>query len=380
MIKALEGNVIFPDCVRYAQILIESERISNILFYRDDFVRPDFVADQSQFISPGFVDLQINGGFGKEFKTDSDAVNWVRERITQFGTTAICPTITTRRLETYEEYLAQLRAKLRNHSLGAKFLGFHLEGPFLNPKKVGAQSADLLREPADCRYENYISKDVVIVTLSPELRGAHEFIQRLIADGIKVGIGHSLASYDELVRIFDPNNMMIVHVFNAMADLNSRNPGIVGAALERNDFFVSAIADGIHVDPAVIRILWKAKQDKLKLFGITDGSAVLGLEHGIHNVGTRKIEKRDDRAVLAGTDTLVGSILTLNIAARNLVKFTGCTVNEAVNAVSLSPAIFLGRENDIGQIRIGNSADLIIFDESFDVSLTLVAGNIVWKK
>lgn len=379
MIKSIEGHIIFPDRVQLGQLLIDGQRISKIRLERRDFRDADLKLTDDEIISPGFVDVQINGAFGKEFKTDIDAVEIVRRGVLQFGTTAICPTVTTRKLATYREHLSGLRQNSKQGA-GAKVLGFHLEGPFLNPKKVGAQSADLLALPIDCKYGEYVSDDVSIVTLSPELEGAPELIRRLISDGKRVGVGHSLVAYRDLVKIFDPKDMMIVHAFNAMADLGARSPGVIGAALERDDYFVSLIADGIHVDPTVVRILWKAKRDKSKLFGITDGSAVLGLKPGIHKIGSRSIERRTDRAVLEGTETLVGSVLTLNVAARNIREFTGCEVNEAINAVSLYPARFLGRDNDIGQIKVGNAADFAIIDRNFEVQRTIIDGLVVWSR
>jgi len=377
MTKVIEGTLHLPEGESFGQVTINSQHIVALTCERANFVQADLKVPKGHFISPGFIDLQINGAFGKEFKSDVDAVDVITKSLPQFGTTAFCPTITTRELSTYGEHIAALK----NHysvGVGAKMLGFHLEGPFLNPKKTGAQNAELLKSPSDCDLSKYATDDVTIVTLAPELDGAQAAINTLINSGKKVGIGHSLVSYEELVKVFDPDNMMIVHLFNAMDALQSRSPGVIGAALERDDYFVSLIADGIHVDPAVIKIIWKCKKDKSKLFCITDGSAVAGLPIGIYPIGSRKIEKLCDRAVIEGTTTLVGSVLTQNIAAKNLRLFTGCSMSEAVNTVSLNPATFLGMANSIGQIRIGNDADLVIHDEDFNILQTFINGKSVW--
>lgn len=373
----IEARLVLPDRVEYGQLTVCDGCISAIAFDRSEFLAADLVVDPQHLVSPGFIDLQVNGAFGKEFKTDVDAIDVVTSGLLRFGTTSICPTVTTRDLASYPSHLAALK----QHSRGGrccKVLGFHLEGPFLNPRKVGAQSAELLRTPSECDYSAYATSDVVMVTLSPELAGSPDFVRTLIADGKKVGIGHSLVEYDALTKLFDPKHMLIVHVFNAMEPLQSRSPGIVGAALDRDDYYVSIIVDGIHVDPAIVRIVWKCKQDRRRLIAITDGSSVSGMPPGVHSIGSRKIEKLVDRAVLEGTTTLVGSILTQNVAARNLCTFTGCSISEAVNSVSLNPAAFLGLENQIGQIKVGNRADLVIHDENFEVLSTYVEGHVAW--
>jgi len=377
MHSIFEGRLVLPDSVTYGQLTINNGRIENILVDPEEFSTPNVKLLDDQLICPGFVDVQINGSFGKEFKSDVDAIGVVRANIPKFGTTSFCPTVTTRPLNTYSEHLELLIKNIGGQ--GAKVLGFHLEGPFLNPSKVGAQNADLLHNPSDCAFDEFPTKNVSIVTLSPELEGSNKFISKLIENGIKVGVGHSLISYEDLTSLFDEKHMMIVHVFNAMADLNSRKPGVVGVALEKDEYFVSLIADGIHVDPVTVRIFWKAKTNKEKVICITDGSAVAGMELGVHQIGARSIEKREDRAVLVGTETLVGSILTLNVAAKNLMNFTKCSLNEAINCATLNPATYLGRQDEIGQLRIGNAADLVIMDDAFNVRQTYIDGALVWS-
>jgi N-acetylglucosamine-6-phosphate deacetylase len=379
MTRVIEGMLVLPNEVRLGQVTIVNGQIGRVTLDEAAFVEPDVRVPRSLFVSPGFVDIQINGAFGKEFKTDVDALNPISEGLPKFGTTAICPTVTTRELTSYHDHLAALLKHYTSRT-GTKILGFHLEGPFLNPKKVGAQNADLLKTPIQCDYSNYVTGDVLIVTLSPELDGSRDLIRSLLADGKKIGVGHSTIGYSELIELFDGENMMIVHVFNAMDGLQARAPGLAAAALERDDYYVSIIADGIHVDPAVVRVVWKCKQDKGRLICITDGSAVSGLPTGTHAIGARRIQKLPDRAVLEGTSTLVGSILTQNVAARNLRSFTGCSISQAVNAVSLSPATFLGKEARIGRIVAGGAADLVVHDENFEVEHTYIDGNLVWSR
>ena len=377
MTETIEGNLVLADGVALGQLVMRDGKIERIITNRKSFQPSALRLPDDHIVSPGFIDLQINGAFGKEFKSDVDAISGVCEGLPKFGTTSFCPTVTTKPFSEYSDHLKKLKS-MASRSTGAKWIGFHLEGPFLNPGKVGAQAADLMMEPAECEIPQYLSEDVCIVTFSPELRGGKEFIDQLISRGLRVGVGHSLISYDELVEVFDPDRMMIVHVYNAMSDLNSRKPGVLGTALDRDDFYCSIIADGIHVSPPSVRIFWKCKQDKSKVMFITDGSAVAGLDEGIHQIGTRAIEKRADRAVLKGTETLVGSILTLNVAVRNMIEFTGCPVHEAVNCASLNPARYLGISDKTGELREGLAADIAVLNSNFDVVRTYVDGNLVW--
>lgn len=378
-VRTFEGRLLLDHGVVTGQITIEGSRITRVVTEPARFSAATDVLPKGHVLSPGFIDVQINGAFGREFKTDRDAVSHVSDRLPEFGTTAFCATVTTMRVDSYGTHLAQL-VEDAGGANGARFLGFHLEGPALNAEKVGAQAANLLTLPADLVLDDYIDNSVRIVTLAPELDGAGKFIDDLVSRGVKVGVGHSMISYEDLVALFDPANMMIVHAYNAMADLNSRRPGVIGAALDRSDYYTSVIADRIHVSDPSLRILWNAKTDKSKLISITDGSAVTGLPVGIHRVGSRSIEKRVDRAVLEGTETLVGSTLTLDAAARNLRHVTQCTTAEALHCMTINPARFLGIDGEFGALIEGARADLVILDEDLVVQQTYVDGKLAWDR
>jgi len=375
----IEGRMVQSQEVITGQIHIKGGAIADVVSDRDSFQPASIRLAQDQVVVPGFVDIQINGAFGKEFKTDLDAVEVISHGLPEFGTTAFCPTVTTMASDRYTTWLDGLAASA-SRADGAIPLGFHLEGPALNPEKVGAQNSDLLRSPGDLDAAMYGRSDLRILTLAPELPGSWELASTLIGQGVRVGVGHSLIDYDDLVGSFDPAHMLVVHAFNAMADLNSRKPGVIGAVLDRDDFYCSVIADRIHVSDPTLRVLWKAKRDKSKIIGITDGSAVTGLDVGVHQIGSRSIEKREDRAVLEGTETLVGSTLTLDAAVRNLVAVTGCSLPEAVACVTRNPATLLGIGERKGSIAIGMDADLAVLDSSLRVVSTLIGGCTVWSK
>jgi len=378
MKKVIEGNLILPTQVIYGQVVIEGELIAKIITEKKDFLTPDIVINSDNFLSPGFIDIQINGAFGKEFKTDEDAIEVISNKIYKFGVTSFCPTVTTSELSKYNTFVLKL---IENHKskAGTKFLGLHFEGPALNPQKVGAQNASLLKTPNELDLDLYLNPKVKMVTFSPELNGANEFITELLKRKIKIGFGHSTINYEKVTEIFDENNMLIVHLFNAMDGLSSREPGLVGAGMANDNYYLSVIPDGIHLHPQTLNIVWKSKENKRKLICISDGSAVLGLEIGTYQIGERTIIKSETTATLP-SGTLVGSILTLNRAVKNLMSFCNASLSEAVNTVSLNPATYLGLENEIGQIKEGNKADLVVLNSDMNVEKTFINGGLIYER
>ena len=376
MIQVIEGNIIFPNKSEFGQLVIQDQKIAEIILNKSEFKVADVIAKDNEFISAGFIDLQINGAFGKEFKTDEDAIQVVSNEIYKFGTTSFCPTVTTSDINKYPSFTASL-IKNYKYEGQTKLIGLHLEGPMLNPQKVGAQNASLLKNPSEIEIEKYVNPNVKIVTFSPELEGSEILIEELKKRNIKIGFGHSTITYEQVTKLFDPNNMMIVHLFNAMDGLGSREPGLAGAGMA-NDYYFSIIPDGIHLHNATMKIIWNSKQNKNKVLSISDGSAVTGLELGTYNIGERVITKSETKATLPN-GTLVGSILTLNNAVKNLIAICGATLIEAVNTVSFNPATYLGLENEIGQIQKGNFADLLIFDENINITKTFINGKLIYN-
>lgn len=378
MKQVIEGNIVFPDRIQYGQVVISDDIISEIKTEKADFYKHNFLIDKNNYIAPGFIDIQINGAFGKEFKTDEDAIEIISNRIYKFGTTSFCPTVTTSEFGKYQTHTRKL---IENYKFNGqtKLIGLHLEGPMLNPKKVGAQSNTLLKQPSEIDFDSYISSSPRIVTFSPELEGTEQLITKLKQKNIKIGIGHSTISYENLLKVFDEKNMMIVHLFNAMEGLSSREPGLVGAGMANDNFTISLIVDGIHLHPATLRIIWKSKQDKNKVICISDGSAVTGLDNGVYQIGERTIHKSDKTATLPN-GTLVGSILTLNVAIRNMMNFCDCKLYEAANTVTLNPAMYLGLENKIGQIKDGCKADIVVFNSNIDVEMTFINGQLKFSR
>lgn len=327
----------------------------------------------ADLIAPGLIDLQLNGAFGLDFTVAPETVAAVAARLPQYGVTAFLPTLITSPLETYPTRL-QTIAQVR--SQGATILGVHLEGPFLSYGKRGAHNPAHLRPP---RVEDLAplldAGNVRLMTLAPELPGAAAMAAYLRAHGVVVSIGHTEASYDQAVAALDAGAGWGTHLFNAMPTLGHRQPGPVAALLERSLPPVGLIVDGIHVHPAMVRLVWRCKG----VSGITlvsDAMAALGMAPGVYQLSDQTVHVDAVSARLAD-GTLAGSILSVDQALRNIVAYTGCTPGQAVWMASATAADALGLRHK-GRLEEGYDADIVMLTPDLHVRRTLVGGRVVY--
>ena len=324
--------------------------------------------------APGFVDLQCNGGCGIDLASEPERLWELGAELPRWGVTAWLPTIVTSPPEVVERALATLDAGPPPGWVGAVPLGLHLEGPFLAPSKKGAHVAGLLRTPSREAIEGWTREaGVALVTLAPELDGASEVIRALVERGVVVSIGHSAADHGQARQAVDAGARWVTHLFNAMAPLHHRQPGLVGVALTDERLHVGLIADGIHVHPDVVAIAQRALGERLTL--VTDAVAALGMGPGEHQLGRARVTVTDDGVRLAD-GTLAGSDLSMDAAVRNLVSFTGCGPEVALAAASGTPARILGDERR-GALEPGRRADVVLLTQSLEVAATIVAGEVV---
>jgi N-acetylglucosamine-6-phosphate deacetylase len=290
--------------------------------------------------APGFVDLQLNGFAGVDFM-DADTAGYrrVEEAVLATGVTAYLPTFVTAPEETL---VAALQEVPRNA------LGVHLEGPFLSPNRLGAHSPAARRDPDPALLERLLAAGPVrLVTLAPELPGAHELIDVLKARGVSVSCGHSDATAAEAHAAFERGACAVTHLFNAMRPFVHREPGIVGAALARRDVTVQVILDGVHLAPEAAAIAWGLAAGRLAL--VTDAVA-----------GSWRL----------ADGTLAGTNLTMLEAVRNLHAL-GAPLAQALAAASTVPASVIGLDRRLAP---GNPADVVVLDESLEIRAVYVAG------
>ncbi|KAM5131105.1 N-acetylglucosamine-6-phosphate deacetylase isoform 2-T2 [Callospermophilus lateralis] len=265
--------------------------------------------------------------------------------------------------------------------------GVHLEGPFISQEKRGAHPEAHLRSFEAHAFHDVLATygpldNVRIVTLAPELGRSHEVIQALTAQGICVSLGHSVADLQAAEEAVQSGATFITHLFNAMLPFHHRDPGIVG--LLTSDrlppgrcIFYGMIADGIHTNPAALRIAYRAHPHGLVL--VTDAVPALGLGNGRHTLGQQDVEVDGLTAYVAGTKTLCGSIAPMDVCVRHFLQATGCSVEAALEAASLHPAQLLGLEKSKGSLDFGADADFVVLDDTLRVQATYISGELVWQ-
>lgn len=332
--------------------------------------------------APGFVDLHVHGGDGAQVNaaTAGEAAAGVR-RLARFharhGTTALLPTTVSDTPErTRESVLGIVQAMGDADPEGARVLGAHVEGPWLSPARAGAQDPAMLRDPDLAELEELLAAGegaIRIVTLAPELPGALELVGRLVAAGVVPSLGHTEADLATATRAFDLGARHVAHLFNAMAPLRHRAPGIAGAALTRADATVELIADGHHVHPTALALAAGAAATPVL---VTDATPAAGLPDGPHRLGSLDIVLEDGAVTLAGDRaTLAGSALTMDRAVRTFADAAGVPLADAFAAASASPAAVVCADGlELGRLAPGCAADVVVLEPDLSVAATIVRG------
>lgn len=298
--------------------------------------------------APGFVDLQVNGFAGIDFlEADAGGYRRAGEALLETGVTAFLPTFVT----APEERLVAALREVPASTGGPRVLGVHLEGPFLSPHRLGVHPAEHRRDPDPELLDRLLSAGPVrLVTLAPELPGAHALVRNLLDCGVAVSYGHSDATAEEAHAAFELGPKTVTHLFNAMRPFHHRDPGLAGAALARDDVVVQVILDGVHLAPETAALAWRAARGRLAL--VTDSTAVPG--------------GRTPEGVLAG------GTATMIEAARSLHAL-GASLEESIDAATAVPARLLGLR-EAGRLGVGLPADLVVLSEELEVERVLVDG------
>ncbi|KAJ8727034.1 hypothetical protein PYW08_015431 [Mythimna loreyi] len=357
------------------------------VFYVEQLQADITVNCEGLLIAPGFIDIQINGGWGVDFSYDSEnvkeGVRKVSKELLAHGVTSFCPTMVTSDVEKYHKILPLIK-KTDGGQHGATVLGVHLEGPFISLAKKGAHMEEYIKTPEKgikTIEEVYGSLDnVVIVTLAPELPGATEAIKELTAVGIKVALGHSTASLAQGEKAVASGANLITHLFNAMLPFHHRDPGLVGllASTTKQQVFYGIISDGIHTHPAALRIASRTNPEGLVL--VSDAVAAQGLADGNYRIGPQHVTVEGSRAYVTGTKVLCGSTTGLDECVATFKKSLDCSLEYALEAASLHPARALGIDNRKGKLDFGCDADFVMLHpEKIKIESTWIAGECVYK-
>lgn len=329
------------------------------------------------YVSPGFIDVHIHGAFGGDFlDCEYEEIEKIVTFLASKGVVGFLPTIVTAPIKDMKEAVKKLEKYINNQKNGAKALGIHLEGPFLNPKYKGAQPEEYIIKPDINILKDLYSPYLRVMTIAPEMDDEFKVIKYLKERKVVVSAGHTDASYDLMRNAVLNGISHITHLFNGMRALHHREPGIVGYALVNDHVSVEVIADGYHLSDVILKMVVKLKpRDKVLL--ITDAIMATGLKDGEYRLSTQKVVVKEGKVVLE-SGSLAGSTLTMDRAIRNIIQMTGVNIIDAVYMASYSPARLLGLENRKGSIEIGKDADITVFDEDFNIKMTMVEGKKVF--
>ena len=355
-----------------AAVVIDRDRIVALL-PRSEVPRDVSVRELAEgiWLAPGFIDLQVNGGADILFNDDPTpaAISKIAAAHRRFGTTGLLPTLIS---DTPAKMRAALDAVEAAIDAEPGVLGVHLEGPFLSREKAGIHDPGLLRPPSPEDEELLCKprKGRILLTLAPE-ETPPGFVARLARSGIRLSLGHSMATYAQTKAAIAQGLTGFTHLFNAMRPLAAREPGPIAAALESAELWYGLIVDGVHVDPAVLRLALRGAGRSIL---VTDAMPPVGGQRGSFTLYGRKITVGDRRCT--GADgTLAGAVLDMASAVRNSVELLGVPLTDALRFASAHPASFLGLDHVLGRLAPGCRADIVAFEpKRVDVLATWVAG------
>lgn len=322
---------------------------------------------EGNIIAPGYINEHIHGGAGFDMMDGNLlGMHIIASQLLQEGVTSFLATTMT--LDTLSiEKVCRMAGEFRCSPNEAQMIGLHLEGPFINPRYVGAQKAENILPPDPALADHWLSLSgykIKMLTYAVEQDNANALLSFLTKNNIAASCGHSNATYSEIVHAHSLGLNCLTHFNNAMSKWDSRNPGVVTAGLSE-DVFVELIADGIHVHPDTIRATYKIKgPDKIIL--ITDSNRAKSLPDGCYSLGGQEFEKKDNICTLPN-GSLAGSVLRMDDAVKNMVQYTGCTLHQAVNMATVNPAKNIGVFDNKGSVEPGKDADLIMLDQTGNV-------------
>jgi N-acetylglucosamine-6-phosphate deacetylase len=367
--------------VDYPLLSVEDGRITNIeSLSQQNHERVDATHRFPEAtLVPSYIDIHIHGCAGHDvMEATPKALSTIANYLASRGVGAYFPTTVTSPQDETLRSLAgiAIEIKQRQHTApdGATPLGIHLEGPFLSHSKRGVHTEALLEAPSIALFERFWQASegqIRLMTIAPELPGAEELIAHVTKLGVRCSMGHSDANVCEAQAGFRAGARSATHTFNAMRALDHRDPGIAAYVLDESALFAEIICDGIHVDPIMVRLYFKAK-DKDHIILVTDGMSATGMPDGTYMLGDMKVEVHDGRCTSNGT--LAGSVLTLDRGVQNFMKFTGASLDTVVAATTRNPARLMGIDDSWGTLEAGRTANITVLSPDSHVIQTFLAG------
>ena len=392
-------RIVLPGGVETGTLLVDGRRIAGVrrgaaAIPPDDY---ELVDCGGRYCAPGLIDIHVHGGGGFDLMTDD--VEQVRGYARWIATRGVTSFLVSTCGRDHAEIVRRLRAvapAIGPHPLtpsppggeggsfggAARVLGFHLEGPYINPVRKGAFPPRWLRAPSADEYRELFEASggaIRQVTLAPELHGADELIRAVVASGAVAALGHTDATYDEAMRAIDLGATHVTHCFNAMRPFGHRDPGVLGAVMTSDALTAELIGDGAHVDYAAARVLIRAKGCE-RVVLITDGMPMAGTPDGAGEWEGQAIRVDGGKAVRVSDNTIIGGVITLDQTVRNAVSHMDVALHAAVAMASTNAARALGLAGEYGVLAAGAAADFVLLDDALAVAETWVAGERMWAR
>ena len=373
-LKVIKNGIVIVDdgVIEYVG---EKEKAADLVSYNNIY--------RGEYIVPGFIDIHCHGGNGYDTMDSTyEALREISKFKAKNGCTGFLATTVTSSIKDTVKALNNISEHSKQSPEGGtEILGVHLEGPFINVMQKGAQREDLIIPLSVEVMEKFIKESgglIKIVTYAPELDTDFKFTSFLNDKEIIPSVGHSFADYETIISAIRFGLKSSSHIFNQMEGIHHREPGTVGAILTQENLFAEIIADCVHVHPAIINLLVRAKGvDKIIL--ITDAMRAAGLQDGIYDLGGLKVMVKNSEARLE-SGNLAGSTLTMNRAVENMIEKVGINIKESVKMASLNPAQLLGLNKDRGSLTPGKRADIVVLDNNFNVVYTIKKGKVIYSK
>jgi N-acetylglucosamine-6-phosphate deacetylase len=381
------NSLLLKNCLLYnssdktnlTDIFIEDSKISFTGKLPEEKPSDNVIDASGRIVSPGLIDVHIQGAGGADILDGTEeAVKTISKTLARLGTTSYLGT-TVVKPSTNNKHLKAARELVNKNIDGATLLGFHIEGPFINPEKKGGLAEDgIYPSSKEKMYEilEITGNHLRMMTIAPELPGNLDIIRELVKNNVVAAFAHSTASYEETLTGFEAGINHVTHIFNAMNGLHHRNPGPITAIFENKTVSAQIISDGHHLHPTIVKLVYNNIGPE-RCICITDGIQAMGLPEGRFFYNEREYETKSGAArYLDGT--LIGSAMSLLEIVLKFKEFTGCSLKEAIDSASLNPARLLKLNK--GSLEKGKDADLIILNEDYSVFAAIVNGKIVYKE
>jgi len=374
------GTIVTPDQVLTDQdLIIEGEKILSIVPNTSaPQIGNENIDVKGFFIVPGFIDIHVHGAVGSDtMDATSEAILGMGDYFASHGVTSFLPTTVAASAKDIQAAINNVSNTPRS-STGARHMGIHLEGPYLNHEFRGAQPPQHIRPADPNEYKVWFeSKEVRLITVAPEVEGVTNLISAGKKAGIEFALGHTSATYEQVLAAVELGLHQATHTFNGMPGLNHRFPSALGAVLSDDRIWAQIIVDGVHVHPAVVNLLINAKGINRTII-ITDAIRASGMPDGDYALGDQMVHVKD-RVARTDAGGLAGSTLTMDQALRNTMEFANISLPEALPMATRVPAASIGLENHKGSIAPGFDADIVVLDQSYSVRMTIIGGNVMYR-